>query len=102
MGRSPLYSDSFDMEGNTRLLVEARLLPDASLPSSHAILWVQGTDDGKSEKRNWVYARPAIDLDSGTMERREFHDLRGTVRVVVDPLAPMDPDCIQVRLTRLP
>src|SRR5690349_24345360 len=54
MSGSPYYSEPFDMEGNTRLRVEAHLLDLPRQPTAPVSVRVQGTDDGKAEKKNWV------------------------------------------------
>jgi len=102
MPGSPFHSDGFNMKGNTGLRVEARLLPDPTLPPAHATLWVQDTDDGKVDEKNWFCHRPAIELSPGTVHWREFCGVRGTVRVAVDPLGLLEAGRIEFRLTRLP
>ena len=98
----PHYSEPFDMEGNTGLLVEVRLLKEPFHPLALASVHVQGTDDGQAEKKNWVVEGNEMALSPGAWERRTFRDVRQQVRVVADPHTPGGLGRIEIRLTRLP
>jgi hypothetical protein len=90
------------MEGHTRLRVEARLIEASSHPAAFATMIVQGTDDGKSEKKSWVAEGNEFTVSPGTWEQRTLRDVRQQVRVVADTHTPGGAGRIEVRLTRLP
>ena len=102
MPGSPFYSDGIDMKEAKGLLVEAGLLPEPPCLPLHASLRVQSTNDGKAEKKFWADGGSSLDLVLGTEYRATFLDVRGAVRVVVDPLAQGGRGRIWIRLTRLP
>jgi hypothetical protein len=102
MTGNPHYSAPFDMMGRTSLRVEARLLDLSPHPATLASVHVQGTDDGKTEKKNWVVEGGEIALPPGASEVRTFHEVRQTVRIRTDADTPGGVGRIEVRLTRLP
>jgi hypothetical protein len=93
---------NFDMEGCTRLRVEARMWEGSPQSRRFASLRVQGTDDGSLEKKTWVDEGDAIPLLAGTWERRTLSGVRRQVRVVDEARASGAPGRIEIRLTRLP
>jgi len=99
---TPHYSEPFDMEGNTGLLVEVRLLKEPFHPLALASVHVQGTDDGKAERKNWVVEGKEIRLSPGTWERHTLREVRQQVRVVAAAYTPGEAGRIEIHLTRLP
>ena len=102
MPGTPHYSEPFDMEGARSLLVEARVLERPPHPPAHVSIRVQGTNDGKAEKKTWADEGAAMHLSPRVEYRAIFNDTRGAVRVVTDSLAPGGVGRIEIRLTRLP
>jgi hypothetical protein len=100
--RTDGYSEPFDMQGHTRLGVEALVmgLPDRS-PAT-ATFEVHGTCDGAAEPQRWAVEGPALTLALGVWERRAYYDVRPFVRLRAVDLPPGGPWSVGIRLTRLP
>jgi len=99
---TPHYSEPFDMEGDTSVRVEARLLDLPPHPQAHVSLRVQGTADGEAERKIWVDDGAEFRLSPGAWQRRTLRDVRQQVRVVADAHTPGGVGRIEIRLTRLP
>jgi hypothetical protein len=100
--RTEFYSEPLDMEGNTRLVVEARVLAVPGHPPAAATVEVHGTDDGIAEGNIWVIERHRLTLDPGAWERCTYPKMRQYVRVKASAMT-LDGKCsVEIRLTRLP